>query len=107
MSDAKSEREPYSITRLNKEINDCIDSINTTIWSNVKAIADLTGHAINPEAHTTKLSSEDPAPMVKAFELVGGLKEALNQMDILLNNLGHDLNPEYYEKIKKKDIEPG
>ena len=43
--------------------------------------------------------------MIRAFELAETLREAVNQVDIALNNLGHDLNPEYYEKTKK-DIEP-
>lgn len=99
---AKSDAIPRSVTRLNEEINSCTDSVNNTIWTHVKAIADLTGYTINPEAHITKLSSEDPPAMLRAFELIAGLREVLNQMDIVLNNLGHDLNPEYYDKDKKK-----
>ncbi|KKK53743.1 hypothetical protein LCGC14_3091710 [marine sediment metagenome] len=105
-SDAKKDKVPRSVTRLNKEIEDCIDSINTNIWPHVRALAALTGYSINPVAHNIKLDAENPAPMLKAFDMVVGLKEALNQTDIALNNLGHDLNPEFYIMLEEAKKEP-
>lgn len=105
MSDDNAKREPYSVTRLNKLISDSLDGINKQIWPSVLALADLTGYNLSPTAHIRPLSAEDPSPMIKAFELAETLREAVNQVDISLSNIGHDLNPEYYEKIKK-DVEP-
>jgi hypothetical protein len=97
LDEGKTERQPWSITRLNGIITDCIDGVNQRVWLHVRAIADLTGYNISPSAHIRPLSSEDPQPLIKSFELAESLKEAINQVDIALNNLGHDLNPEYYE----------
>ena len=107
MSDDNAKREPYSVTRLNSIISDSLDGINKQIWPSVLALADLTGYNLTPTAHQRPLSAEDPSPMIKAFELAHTLREAVNQVDIALTNLGHDLNPEYYEKEKpKKEDEP-
>ncbi len=103
--DTNAKREPYSVTRLNGIIQNSLDGINKQIWPHVLAIADLTGYNLSPTAHTRPLSAEDPSPLIKAFELAETLREAVNQVDIALSNLGCDLNPEYYEKIKK-DVEP-
>lgn len=100
-----AKREPYSVTRLYSIIQESLDGVNKQIWPHVLALADLTGHKLSPDAHIRPLSSEVPIPMIRAFELAETLREAVNQVDIALNNLGHDLNPEYYEKTKK-DIEP-
>ncbi|KKN41109.1 hypothetical protein LCGC14_0726700 [marine sediment metagenome] len=106
MSDTdNAKREPYSITRLNDIISESLDGINKEIWPSVLALADLTGYNLSPNAHIRPLSAEDPSPMIKAFELAATLREAVNQVNISLTNLGHDLNPEYYEKTKK-DVEP-
>ena len=107
MSDDKATREPYSVTRLNGIISSTLDGVNKQIWPSVLALADLTGYNLSPTAHTRPLSAEDPSPMIKAFELAQTLREAVNQVDIALNNLGHDLNPEYYSQLDetKKDIE--
>lgn len=101
-----AKREPYSVTRLNGIISDSLDGINKQIWPHILALADLTGHSLSPIAHIRPLSAEDPAPMIKAFEMAETLREAVNQIDIALNNLGHDLNPEYYERAKKEP-DPG
>jgi len=92
---------------LNKEIITITDAVNNQIWEHVKAIADLTGPRLKTNrAHDYPESKEELPAMVNAFELLALLKEVVNQVDIHLNNLGHDLNPEYYKEIKK-DEEPG
>lgn len=105
MSDNAAKREPYSVTRLNGIISESLDGVNKQVWPHVLAIADLTGHKLSPTAHTRPLSAENGPSMIKAFELAETLREAVNQLDIALNNLGHDLNPEYYENIKKEPSE--
>ena len=107
--DQEAKREPYSVTRLNGIIQNSLDGINKQVWPNVLALADLTGHKLSPSAHQRPLSAEDPSPMIKAFELVETLREAVNQVDIALNNLGHDLNPEFYTRLDegKKEEVPG
>jgi len=101
-TDAKPERQPYSIERVETELAAIKSGLLDNIWLHLKCLGDLTGapfdqHPIGPK------SSPDPpkVPMERVFEELHDIKEIVNQFDIHLNNLAHDLHPTYYDTIAK------
>lgn len=106
-----TKREAWSFGRLIVELEAIRAGLEGAIWINVRALCSIPGHSIDERlrSSSTKKVKDSPetAPMVRLYDLVDDIKEMTNQVDVALNNLGHELVPGWYEsKVEKqKDAE--
>ena len=95
-------REKDSFEKLNRILNDIRQGLSNPVWTHLRALCSITGQDILDNIKGRPLSAESPPPMRLAIESAEDLREMVNQVDITLNNLGHELMPDWYERQEEK-----
>jgi len=99
MGAVTADREPYSVKRLEQELNGIQNGLLDELWPHIQCVADLVGNT-NAQQHPIgpKDSSKEPKiPMDRLFSKAYDIKETINQFSINMGVICRELHPEFYE----------
>jgi hypothetical protein len=95
-------RLPFSVERIEEALGEITEGLVQNVWTHLQALCDIVGqdipsYPLGPRATDV----ESKVPMIRIFNQLDDVREIVNQLDIHMNNLAHDLHPSYYEKVTK------